>query len=127
MRVPGCAISSQRRHGHDTREDGDGDSGDFAAFAEIVKVTVLEKQLRDDVIRAGVHLGFEEIHFEGAVWGGGVSLGEASDADAEAAGVGVVGETADEFDKIGGVLKGVFGAVIGDGPDGRITAEGEDI
>ncbi len=121
---------SEGGDGHDAGDDGDGDAGDFAAFAEVVEVAVVEEELGDDVVGAGVDFGFEEVHFEGAVGGAGVSFGEAGDADAKAAGVGVPAETADEFDKVDGVAECVFGAVVGDGcggGGGGVAAEGEDV
>ena len=51
--APEAAHRSDR---HDSRDDGDADASQLAAFAEIVEVAVVEEKLGDDVIRAGVDL-----------------------------------------------------------------------
>src|SRR6185295_9123002 len=93
----------------------------------------VEEELGDDIVGAGVDFGFEVVHFEGAVGGGGVAFGETGDADAEAAGVGVsavrgaVVEFFDEADEVGGVLEGVFCAVVVGVVARGVAAEGEDV
>jgi len=50
-----------------------------------VKVTVVEEQLRTDVVRARVDLGLQKVHLEQSIGGSGVALGKGRDPDAEAA------------------------------------------
>jgi hypothetical protein len=116
--------------GHDAGDDRDADAGQFAAVAEVEEVVVVEEQLRADVVGAGVDLGLEVVHLEHAVGRGGVAFGEAGDADAEAARVGMAAalvELADEAHEVGRVLEGVLVAVVAGEVARRVAAEGEDV
>ena len=77
-----------RRDRHDPGEDRHPDAGQLAALAEVVEVVVVEEELGADVVGAGVDLALEVVHLLEPVGRAGVPLGEAGDADAEAARVG---------------------------------------
>ena len=74
-----------RRDRHDARDDRHVDAGPVAALAEVVEVVVLEEELGADVVGPGVHLALQVVELLEPVGSAGVSLGEARDADAEAA------------------------------------------
>ena len=67
-----CAASQFRdafesAHGgnrHDPGDNGNMDSGERTTFAEIEEVAVIEKELCDHVVGAGIDFRFEVIHFD---------------------------------------------------------------
>lgn len=105
-------------NGHDAGDDGDVDAGEFAPLGEVVEVSVVEEHLGDDVVGAGVDLGFKAFDFGEAVGGVGVAFGVAGDTDVQ------MGEAlADETDELGGVSEvGATGIDFG-----VVSAEGEDV
>ena len=70
---------------HDSGNDGDVDARQFAAVAKIEKIAVVEEKLGHDVVRAGVDLLLEVIHFQEPIRGGGMAFGKSRDADAKPA------------------------------------------
>src|SRR5213075_2319329 len=56
--------TAHRSDRHDARDDRNPDAGQLATFAEIVEVAVIEEELRDNVIRPGIDLRLEMIHFD---------------------------------------------------------------
>ena len=85
------------------------------SLAEIEKVAIIEKELRNDVIGAGVDFRFEMIHFEQPIRGGRMPFRKASHPDPETAAVrmsaGLV-ESANEFDQIDRVLERVARFIV---------------
>ena len=57
---------------------------------------VVEEKLGANVVRAGIHLGFEVVHFEQAIRRGRVAFRKSRDADAKSSLVGVTTEFFDE-------------------------------
>jgi hypothetical protein len=49
---------------HDPGDNGNVDSGERTAFAEIEEIAVIEKELCDHVVGAGIDFRFEVIHFD---------------------------------------------------------------
>ena len=83
---------------------------EHAAFPEIEKVAIIEKQLCDNVISAGIHFGFEIIHLNQSIWRGGMSLGKTSNSNPETTairmGAGFV-EAVNKFHQVDRVLERV--------------------
>ena len=49
---------------HDPGDNGNVDSSECTTFAEIEEIAVIEKELCDHVVGAGVHFRFKVIHFD---------------------------------------------------------------
>ena len=86
-----------------------------AAFPEIEKVAIIEKQLCDNVISAGIDLCFEMIHLNQSIWRGRMSLGKTSNSNPETTavrmGTGFV-EAANEFYQVDRVLERVARFIV---------------
>src|SRR5256885_5231732 len=96
---------------HNTGDNRDADAGQFAAFPEIVEVAVIEKELGNDVICAGVDFRFQVVHFDETIRSGRVAFGKTGHADAEPARIGMdtaFVETPDESHEVGRVLERVL-------------------
>lgn len=112
---------------HDSSDDGHLDSRENTAIAEVVEVVVVKKKLGADVVRAGVHLGFEMIHFEEAVWRGGMPFRKARNTDSKATLVWMTREFFDETNQVGSLGKSVARVVVVGLVAGRIASEGENV
>ena len=116
-----------RRDRHDAGDDRHLDAGQVAALAEVVEVAIVEEELRADVVGAGVHLSLQVVHLLEPVRRGRVPLGEAGDADAEAARVGDAFTALDERDQVARVAEGVRGAVVVRHVLRRVAAQGQNV
>ena len=85
---------------------------------------VVEEKLGADVVSASVHLGFEVVHFEQAVWRGRMAFGKSRDADAKSSLVGVTTEFFDEANQIRRLRKHIAGVVVVGLVARRVPAEG---
>src|SRR3982750_4132558 len=74
---------ADRCYRHNSGDNWDVNARQCAAFTKIEKIAVIEKQLSDNVISAGVDLRFEIIHFSQSIWHSRVSFGKPSNSDPE--------------------------------------------
>ena len=91
------------------------DAGERAAFAEIEEVAIIEKELRDNVVGAGVDFRFEVIHFDQSIRGRRMAFRETGHTDPETAAIGMRAgfiEFANELHQIARVLKRIARFVI---------------
>ena len=91
------------------------DPGQLAALAEVVEVVVVEEELGADVVGAGIDLGLQIVHLVQPVRRVGMPFREPSDADAEAAPVGMraaLVQPADEAHQVGRMLERIGLAVV---------------
>src|SRR5690606_22445419 len=109
--------------GEDAGDEGDGDAellGEVVVELEVV--FVVEEELGEDEIGAGIDLG-AEVEPIGVFAGGAgdVALGESGGANGESA------EGANEGDEFCGILEAALGGDPGACAAGGISAEGEDV
>jgi hypothetical protein len=86
-----------------------------AAFPEIEKVAIIEKQLCDNVVSASVDFCFEIIHLNQSIWRGRMSLGKTGNSNSETTavrvGTGFI-EAANEFYQVDRVLERVARFIV---------------
>jgi hypothetical protein len=114
---------------HDAGDDRDVDAGERTTFAEIEEVAIIEEELGDDVVGAGVDLRFEVIHFDQSIRRRRMAFRETGHTDPETAAIGMRAgfvEFANELHQIDRVLEDVGGFVV-DASVGRIATQGENI
>src|SRR5205823_5749415 len=78
-------------------------------------VAIIEEELRDDVVRAGIDLRLEMVHFHQAIRRGGMAFWKAGHTDAKTARIGMGSgfvETTDKFHEIARVLKRVARLIV---------------
>lgn len=109
--------------GHDSGDDGDFDAGGLGALHEFPIVAVIEEELGDEEIEAGVDFAFEVVDVDGGVAAFDVFFGIGRATEAE---VGTVG-LADEGGQFGGVAEAAFNRGEGGLAFRRIAAQGEDV
>src|SRR5205814_10595132 len=99
---------SDRGNRHDAGYDRYMNACEPTALPEIEKVAIIKKELRDNVIGAGIHLSFEMIHLNQPIRRGGMSFRKTSNANPETTAVrmdaGFVEET-NEFYQVDCVLE----------------------
>ncbi len=114
-----------RGNGHNAGDDGHGDTGEQAALAKIVKITIVEKELRADVVGTFIDFGLEIIHFQQSIRGSGMSFREACDTDTEPSFVRMQAplvELANVAYQIGSLRKGILRTIVVRLIRGRITS-----
>ena len=91
------------------------------------KVAVVEEKLGHNVVRAGIDLLLEVIHFQEPVWRGRMAFGKSRDANAKPTPVGVnlpIVELPNESHKVGRMLEVVISLAIFQSPaEGRPPSE----
>src|SRR5690348_12757305 len=106
---------------HDTGHDRNLNAILAQEIAEFVIIRVIEKQLREHVIRTGIDLLFQVSPVDVlALFAGDMALGKAGDADAEMV------EFANEFHELVGIFK-TAGRQLERSAAGRITAKRENV
>ena len=81
--------AAHRSDRHDSGDDRDPDAGQLAAFPEIVEIAIIEKELGDDIIGAGIDFRFEVIHLDEPIRRRRMALRETGHADPEPARIGM--------------------------------------
>lgn len=107
--------------GHDAGDDGDVDPGEGATIPVVKEVVIIEEELGADVVRPGIDLLLEVVHFLESILGGGVSFRKAGDADGEGVGVFL-----DEADEVGGEAEVIVTAIVVRVVTGGVASQGED-
>src|SRR6266446_5435720 len=105
------------------------DAGKRTAFPEIEEVPIIEKQLSDYIVRPGIDLRLEVIHFDQSIRRRGMAFWETGHTDPETAAIGMRSgfvEFANELDQIDRVLKRVARFVIGN-LTGPIASQRENV
>src|SRR3954447_2494180 len=100
--------AADRCNGHDPGDNWDVNARQCAAFPKIEKIAIIEKQLSDNVISAGVDFGFEIIHLSQSIWRSRVSFWKTSNSDPETTAVRICRrfiKTANKFYQIDRVLE----------------------
>ena len=91
-------------------------SSQFTTLSKIVEVAIVEKQLRDDVVRAGIDLRFQVIHFDQSIRRRRMAFRETGHADSKTARIrmrtGVI-EPADELHQVDRVLERIARFIVG--------------
>ena len=95
---------------------GNVDSSQFTTLAEIVEVAIVEKQLSNDVVRPGIDLRFQVIHFDQSIRRRRMAFRETGHADPETARIrmrtGVI-ESTNELHQIDRVLERIACFIVG--------------
>lgn len=112
---------------HDSRDDGDGDTGGTNATDPVKEDLGVVEELGEDEVGASFDLGLQpfDLLFPSfwRIGGFGMTLRETGDSDAKVSRVGLV----DVFDEVDGVVKAARCRLPGGSTRNGVTAEGENI
>ena len=109
--------TAQAGYGQDAGKYGHTDARQFTAVAEIVKVMVIQEELRADVIGSRINLGLEIVHLQKPVGRAGVTFGKCGHTNAKTSRVRVKAlliEALDVANQSGGLREGISRVIVSD-------------